>query len=29
MEKFAKDEGLNLVLQHYDIFRATNEIRIF
>ncbi len=29
MEEFARDEGLNLVLQHYDIFRATNEIRIF
>ncbi len=23
---FGKESGLNLVLQHYDIFRATNEI---
>lgn len=29
MDAFAEQKGLSLVLQHYDIFRATNEIRIF
>ncbi len=26
MDQFGREAGLNLVLQHYDIFKATNEI---
>ncbi len=28
IDKFNRDNDLNLVLQHHDIFRATNEIRM-
>ena len=29
LDRFAHDTDLNMVLQHYDIFRATNEIKVF
>ncbi len=29
LDRFALDTDLNMVLQHYDIFRATNEIKVF
>ena len=29
LDRFADDTDLNMVLQHYDIFRATNEIKVF
>ncbi len=29
LDLFAEETDLNMVLQHYDIFRATNEIKIF
>lgn len=29
LDRFADDTDLNMVLQHYDIFKATNEIKIF
>ncbi len=29
LERFADETDLNIVLQHNDIFRATNEIKIF
>jgi len=29
LDRFADETDLNMVLQHYDIFKATNEIKIF
>jgi predicted amino acid-binding ACT domain protein len=29
LDQFADETDLNMVLQHYDIFKATNEIKIF
>ncbi|WP_456385807.1 glycine cleavage system protein R [Desulfolithobacter sp.] len=29
LDHFAQETDLNMVLQHYDIFKATNEIKIF
>ena len=28
LKRFGEETGLNVVLQHYDIFRATNEIKM-
>jgi glycine cleavage system transcriptional repressor len=28
LQQFSQDSGLNIVLQHYDIFRAVNEINL-
>ncbi len=28
LEQFSRETGLHVVLQHYDIFRATNEIKM-
>ena len=28
LKAFAQESGLRLVLQHYDIFKATNEVSV-